>query len=222
MDQSADTRVVVDQSADALGDLSETIDTCCTKCSADIYDIITVSTRRSCASMGCFACFASTRVVMDETNKRLRLLYDKSTKAPQEAPREAATADEIKKRFSGEDMISSDGKWVLDCFLCAGGKYEGPPPKLVKGGLGTIQKCIEEFKANPKKYEAICFWEKAFIENYDPQECNMFPRAPGKTFPHVRNPAQTPNQRWQVYEWLASYKRLPAVNKNDWRDDVTD
>jgi hypothetical protein len=25
-----------------------------------------------------------------------------------------------------------------------------------------------------------------------------------------------------VYEWLASYKRLPAVNKNDWRDDVTD
>jgi hypothetical protein len=137
---------------------------------------------------------------MDETNKRLRLLYDKSTKAPQEAPQETATANEIKKRFSGEDMTSPDGKWVLDCFLCAGGKYEGPPKKLVKGGKGTIQKCIEEFKANPKKYEAICFWEKALIENYDPQECNMFPRAPGKTFPHVRDTAK-PNQRWRVYEW---------------------
>ena len=116
------------------------------------------------------------------------------------AAKEAAIADEIKKRFSGEDMTSPDGKWVLDCFSSTGAKYEGPPKKLVKGGLGTIQKCIEEFKANPKKYEAICFWEKAFTENYDPQECNMFPRAPGKTFQHVRDTAK-PNQRWRVYEW---------------------
>jgi len=99
--------------------------------------------------MGCFACFASTRVVMDETNKRLRLLYDKSTKAPQEAPQETATANEIKKRFSGEDMTSPDGKWELKCFSSDGAKYEGPPPKEVKGGKGTIQKCIDEFKANP-------------------------------------------------------------------------
>ena len=193
MDQSADTRVVVDQSADALGDLSETIDTCCTKCSADIYDIITVSTRRSCASMGCFACFASTRVVMDETNKRLRLLYDKSTKAPQEAPRETATANEIKKRFSGEDMTSPDGKWVLDCFLCAGGKYEGPPPKLVKGGLGTIQKCIEEFKANPEKYEGFASGRRRSSRTMTPRNaiCSRARRVrPSRTF-EIRRRRQT-------------------------------
>ena len=82
-------------------------------------------------------------IVVDETNKRLP--YDKFTKAP----REAALADEIKKRFSGEDMTSPDGKCELKCFSSDGAKYEGPPPKEVKGGKGTIQKCIDEFKANP-------------------------------------------------------------------------
>ena len=82
-------------------------------------------------------------IVVDETNKRLP--YEKFTKAP----REAALADEIKKRFSGEDMTSPDGKCELKCFSSDGAKYEGPPPKEVKGGKGTIQKCIDEFKANP-------------------------------------------------------------------------
>ena len=46
-------------------------------------------------------------------------------------------------------MTSPDGKCELKCFSSDGAKYEGPPPKEVKGGKGTIQKCIDEFKANP-------------------------------------------------------------------------
>ena len=55
------------------------------------------------------------------------------------------------------------------------------------------------------------------MKNCDPQECSVFPRAPGKTFPHFRDPALTPNQQWcRVYEWtdksLAAYRGEPGLS----------